>query len=136
LESRAFALITGLFVLGLGACIVVWAHWLARDPLARKPYRVVSAIPVSGLKQEAAVRYRGMEVGRVTSIGLDKRDKRHIQIGIEVNEEIEMCTCWTTAGTGPRCIRRRTAFPRWRCGRRSSTRSPTAPKARCARRAS
>jgi phospholipid/cholesterol/gamma-HCH transport system substrate-binding protein len=89
-ESRAFALITGLFVLGLGACIIVWAHWLAKDPLARKPYRVVSGIPVSGLKKEAAVRYRGMEVGRVTSIGLDKRDKRGILIGIEVNEEIDI----------------------------------------------
>jgi phospholipid/cholesterol/gamma-HCH transport system substrate-binding protein len=81
---------TGLFVLGLGACILVWAHWLAKDPLTRKPYRVVSTIPVSGLKQEAAVRYRGMEVGRVTAIGLDKKDKRRILIGVEVNEEIDV----------------------------------------------
>ncbi len=90
MESRAFALITGLFVLGLGACILVWAHWLAKDPLARKPYRVVSTIPISGLKKEATVRYRGMEVGRVTDIALDKRDKRRILISIEVNEEIDV----------------------------------------------
>ena len=67
MESRAFALITGLFVLGITACIILWAQWLAKVPLARTPYRVVSMVPVSGLNPEAQVRYRGMSVGRVTA---------------------------------------------------------------------
>lgn len=88
MESRAFALITGAFVLGLLACLIAWAQWLAKEPLARTKYRVVSAIPVAGLNPEAQVRYRGMGVGRVNTIGLDPKDKRRILIGIEVDDAI------------------------------------------------
>lgn len=88
MESRAFALITGAFVLGLLACLVAWAQWLAKEPLARTKYRVVSTIPVAGLNPEAQVRYRGMGVGRVNTIGLDPQDKRRILIGIEVDDAI------------------------------------------------
>jgi len=88
MESRAFALITGAFVLGLLACLIAWAQWLAKEPLARTKYRVVSTIPVAGLNPEAQVRYRGMGVGRVNTIGLDPKDKRRILIGIEVDDAI------------------------------------------------
>lgn len=88
MESRAFALITGLFVLGITACIILWAQWLAKVPLARAPYRVVSTVPVSGLNPEAQVRYRGMGVGRVKSIGLDSKDPRRILVDIEVDPTI------------------------------------------------
>jgi len=90
MESRAYALITGLFVLGIAGCIVVWAHWLAKTPLARTAYRVVSAVAVSGLNPEAQVRYRGMSVGRVSAIGLDPKDPRRILINIDVDNNIPM----------------------------------------------
>lgn len=88
MESRAYAFITGFFVVGLVAAIVAWANWLAREPLERKPYRVVSTAPVSGLNPQAQVRYRGMGVGRVTTIRLDPQDRRRILIDIEVNSDI------------------------------------------------
>ena len=88
MESRAYALITGLFVLGIAGCIVVWAQWLAKTPLARTNYRVVSTVPVSGLNPEAQVRYRGISVGRVSSIGLDQKDPRRILVAIEVDNSI------------------------------------------------
>src|SRR6185369_16151738 len=88
MESRAYALMTGLFVLGLTACVLLWAHWLARTPVARVPYRVVSAVPVAGLNAEAQVRYRGMAVGRVSTIDLDQKDPRRILVGIEVEGKI------------------------------------------------
>ena len=88
MESRAYALITGLFVLGIAGCIVLWAHWLAKTPLARTAYRVVSTGPVSGLNPEAQVRYRGMGVGRVTAIALDSKDPRRILVNIEVDNNI------------------------------------------------
>ena len=88
MESRAYALITGLFVLGIAACIVVWAQWLAKTPIARTDYRVVATGPVSGLNPEAQVRYRGMGVGRVSSIGLDPKDPRRILVNIEVDNTI------------------------------------------------
>jgi len=88
MESRAYALITGLFVLGIAGCIVVWAQWLAKTPLARTSYRVVATVPVSGLNPEAQVRYRGMGVGRVTAIGLDQKDPRRILVSVEVDNSI------------------------------------------------
>jgi len=90
MESRAYALITGLFVLGIAACIAVWAQWLAKTPQARSAYRVVATetVPVSGLNPEAQVRYRGISVGRVTAIGLDAKDPRRILVNIEVDNSI------------------------------------------------
>lgn len=88
MESRAYALITGLFVIGLAAGVVAIANWLAREPLERMPYRVVSTATVTGLNPQAQVRYRGMGVGRVTAIRLDPADRRRILIDIEVNSDI------------------------------------------------
>lgn len=88
MESRAYALITGLFVLGVAACIAVWAQWLSKTPAARVAYRVVATVPVTGLNPEAQVRYRGISVGRVTAIGLDAKDSRRILVDIEVDSGI------------------------------------------------
>src|SRR5512139_2342349 len=88
MESRAYALITGLFVLGIAGCIVVWAQWLAKTPIERTPYRVVATGAVSGLNPEAQVRYRGMGVGRVGSIALDPKNPRRILVNIEVDSAI------------------------------------------------
>ena len=88
MESRAYAFITGLFVIGLAAAIIAWANWLAQEPVERKAYRVVATTPVSGLNAQAQVRYRGMAVGRVTAIRLDPRDRHRILIDIEVNSDI------------------------------------------------
>ena len=88
MESRAYALITGLFVLGIAACIVLWAHWLAKTPIARTAYRVITTGAVSGLNPEAQVRYRGMGVGRVASIVLDPKDPRRILVNVEVDSNI------------------------------------------------
>ena len=88
MESKAYTLITGLFIIVLTAGIVAWANWLARDPVARTPYRVVSTVPVTGLNPQAQVRYRGIGVGRVAAIGLDGKDPRRILIDIEVDPNI------------------------------------------------
>lgn len=88
MESRAYAFITGLFVIGLIAAMVAWANWLAQEPVDRRAYRVVATTPVSGLNAQAQVRYRGMSVGRVTAIKLDPRDRHKILIDIEVNSDL------------------------------------------------
>lgn len=88
MESRSYAFITGLFVIGLVAAIIAWANWLAQEPQERKAYRVVAMTPVSGLNAQAQVRYRGMSVGRVTSIRLDPADRRRILIDVEVNSDL------------------------------------------------
>ena len=88
MENRSFALATGLFVLGLVAAAAFTGNWLARDPLERLAYRVVSNVAVSGLNPQAQVRYRGIGVGRVRSIELDAKNPQRILIDIEVAKGI------------------------------------------------
>ena len=88
MESRSYALITGLFVIGLVAALIAWANWLAQEPRERNTYRVVATTPVSGLKAQAQVRYRGMSVGRVTSIRLDPADRHKVLIDVEVDSDL------------------------------------------------
>ena len=85
MENRAYALVTGLFLIGIVAAIVVWAQWLGGDRHERAAYRVIATQPVSGLNPQAQVRYRGISVGRVTAIALDPKDRRRILVGIEVD---------------------------------------------------
>lgn len=88
MENRSFALATGLFILGLLAAAAFTGNWLARDPLERLPFRVISTVPVSGLNPQAQVRYRGMGVGRVRAIDLDPKNAQRILIDIEVAKGI------------------------------------------------
>jgi phospholipid/cholesterol/gamma-HCH transport system substrate-binding protein len=88
LENRAYALITGVFVLAIAAGIVLWANWLAGSPVQRLKYRVVALRPITGLNEQAQVRYRGIDAGRVASIRLDKDNPNRILIGIEVDQDV------------------------------------------------
>lgn len=88
MENRAYALITGVFVLAIAAGIVLWANWLAGSPVQRLKYRVVALRPITGLNEQAQVRYRGISAGRVASIRLDKDNPNRILIGIEVDNDV------------------------------------------------
>ncbi|MEJ2174728.1 MAG: MlaD family protein [bacterium] len=88
MENRAYALITGVFVLAIAAGIVLWANWLAGSPVQRLKYRVVALRPITGLNEQAQVRYRGIDAGRVASIRLDKDNPNRILIGIEVDQDV------------------------------------------------
>jgi len=88
LENRAYALITGVFVIAIAAGIVIWAYWLAGSPVQRDKYRIISLRPITGLNEQAQVRYRGIDVGRVTKIQIDKDNPNRILIDIEVNKDI------------------------------------------------
>jgi phospholipid/cholesterol/gamma-HCH transport system substrate-binding protein len=84
MENRSHALLAGLFTIVLAASLVVAAAWLGGREGPRVPYVIVSKVGVGGLNREAAVRYRGVEVGRVESIRFDPEDRRQILIDIGV----------------------------------------------------
>lgn len=88
MENRAYALITGVFVIAIAAGIVLWANWLAGSPVQREKYRIVALYPVTGLNEQAQVRYRGIDAGRVTGIRLDKDNPNRILIDIEVDKDV------------------------------------------------
>ncbi|MEE4376170.1 MAG: MlaD family protein [Candidatus Competibacteraceae bacterium] len=75
MESNVNYTLAGLFVVVLGAAALAVIAWLsaATDQRVYDSYRVYSIESVSGLNVNAAVRYKGVDVGQVTSIKLDKQ---------------------------------------------------------------
>jgi phospholipid/cholesterol/gamma-HCH transport system substrate-binding protein len=86
MENRAYALAAGLFVLLLGIALVAGVLWLNRDErVGGVPYTVTTTRAVSGLKVEAPVRYRGVDVGKVETIRFDPAEAGRVVIGISVD---------------------------------------------------
>lgn len=86
MENKSHALAAGLFTLLLGASLVAVALWFSRDDVEYVPFLVSTTTSVAGLKVEAPVRYRGVEVGKVQSIRIDPGVKGHIHIRLGVTQ--------------------------------------------------
>ncbi len=85
MENKAHALAAGLFTLVLLAAMIAVAVWFRQDNVERDRYLLVSASSVSGLNAQAAVRLRGVEVGKVESIRFDPTDPRLILITVVID---------------------------------------------------
>jgi len=86
MEDRAHALAAGLFTLVLGAALAAVALWFGKDDLQRVPYAMTTTSSVTGLKVEAPVRYRGVDVGKVDDITIDSANSGRVRILIGVRE--------------------------------------------------
>jgi len=86
MENRAHALAAGLFTLVLGAALAAVALWFSKDELKLIPYDLATDSPVTGLKAEAPVRYRGVDVGKVDDISIDTANSGRVRIRIGVRE--------------------------------------------------
>jgi phospholipid/cholesterol/gamma-HCH transport system substrate-binding protein len=86
-ENRAYALAAGLFTLVLAAALVAVGLWFRRDDVRFAQYEVTTTSTVTGLKNEAAVRYRGVDVGRVEAIKIEPGVSGRINIRIGVQED-------------------------------------------------
>lgn len=92
MENRAHALIAGLFLLLMGTALVAAIAWFQGDRTAQRSLTVVSRIGVPGLNVKAPVKLRGVEVGKVESIGFDPADPHQILIEIGVDERAPLTT--------------------------------------------
>ncbi len=86
MENRAHALAAGLFTLVLGAALAAVALWFSKDDLKLIPYVMTTLSSVTGLKVEAPVRYRGVDVGKVDDIAIDSANNGRVRIRIGVRE--------------------------------------------------
>lgn len=84
MESRAHALAAGLFTVVLAAAAIVAAMWLSGETYEKVHYVLESRYPITGLNEQAVVRFRGVDVGRVTDIRFDPASGRVILITIGV----------------------------------------------------
>ena len=86
MENRAHALAAGLFTLVLGAALAAVALWFGKGDLRLVPYLLTTSSSVTGLKVEAPVRYRGVDVGKVDAVTIDTANAGRVQIRIGVRE--------------------------------------------------
>jgi phospholipid/cholesterol/gamma-HCH transport system substrate-binding protein len=93
-ENRAYALAAGSFTLLLAAALLVAGLWFRRDDVRFAQYVVTTTSSVSGLKTEAPVRYRGVDVGRVEAIRIEPgvSGRIHIRIGVQEDTPITRST--------------------------------------------
>lgn len=90
MNNRAYALMTGLFILVLGSALVLAALWLTGSREATTTYVVTSDASVYGLQPESSVFYRGIKVGRVRSIEFADNNPDQIRIRIAVNQSVPL----------------------------------------------
>ena len=87
MENKAHALAAGAFVLFVGAMLVALAVWLTRDSGVHRVYEMSTREAVSGLQPQAAVRYRGIDVGKVAQIGFDPQTTGNVLVRIAVDDK-------------------------------------------------
>ncbi len=94
MENRAYALAAGLFTVLLAVALVAAGLWFRRDDVRFAQYVVTTTSSVSGLKAEAPVRYRGVDVGRVESIKIEPgaSGRIHVRIGVQEDTPITKST--------------------------------------------
>ncbi|WP_197388269.1 MlaD family protein [Ralstonia pseudosolanacearum] len=96
MENRAHAFLAGLFTIGLVIFIALAVVWFNRDQTVRLPYEVVTRSTVNGLSPQAAVKYRGLDVGKVDSIRFDDKVPGQIIVRVLVDKDAPITT--TTYG--------------------------------------
>jgi phospholipid/cholesterol/gamma-HCH transport system substrate-binding protein len=90
MENKAHALVAGVFVITVTALLAVLAIWLTRDNTQRDQYELTTSETVSGLQPQAAVRFRGVPVGKVESIGFDEKVKGNVLIRVSIDRAAPM----------------------------------------------
>ncbi|AOK24629.1 ABC transporter substrate-binding protein [Burkholderia ubonensis] len=87
MENKSHAFWAGLFTIALTLAIAGAVFWFNVDRAVRIPYDLIARTNVTGLFPDAAVRYRGLDVGKVQSIGFDRSRPGQIRIRIMVDKD-------------------------------------------------
>jgi phospholipid/cholesterol/gamma-HCH transport system substrate-binding protein len=90
MENKAHALAAGLFTVLLVLGVALAAMWFSGDTYEKAYYVVESKYAVTGLSEQAAVRYRGVNIGKVTRIEFDPANPRIILIDIAIQSGMSL----------------------------------------------
>jgi phospholipid/cholesterol/gamma-HCH transport system substrate-binding protein len=88
MNNRAYALLTGLFVLSLTAATLVFGVWMSGSHKQTRPYVVVTTSNVIGLQPQSLVLFRGIAAGTVNKIRFDHTDSRNILIYLDIDKDV------------------------------------------------
>jgi phospholipid/cholesterol/gamma-HCH transport system substrate-binding protein len=87
MENKAHAMAAGIFVVVVTALLIGLAAWLTRDTGKRDSYEISTRETLTGLQTQAAVRYRGVDVGKVASISFDPQVTGNVLLRLEIDQE-------------------------------------------------
>ncbi len=85
MENRSHAFMTGIFTIVLLVAAVLFGIWFNRDRVEYDPYLLATTLAVPGLNPQAAVRYRGLEVGKVDGIDFDPNRAGQILVHLSID---------------------------------------------------
>lgn len=85
MENKSHAMAAGLFVVLVAALLAGLALWLTRDHNQYNQYELTTKDGIGGLQPQAAVRYKGVPVGKVMHIGFDPQASGNVLIRIAVD---------------------------------------------------
>lgn len=90
METRVQYVLVGIFVLVLGAAGVGISLWLAFGDFSAdyRTYKLYMTESVSGLYVDAPVKYRGVEIGKVTELGLDPIDPQRVIVLLDIAPDV------------------------------------------------
>ena len=89
METKVNYAVVGIFVVVLGTAFVAAVLWLASGGGFQKSYGYYLALvneSVSGLNVNAPVKYRGVDVGKVSSIELDPENPEQVRLTFAIEE--------------------------------------------------
>jgi phospholipid/cholesterol/gamma-HCH transport system substrate-binding protein len=92
MENKAHAMAAGIFVVLLTALVLGLAAWLTRDTGVRDTYEISTREAVTGLQAQAPVRYRGVDVGKVSQVGFDPKQQGNVLLKLEVDRAAPITT--------------------------------------------
>lgn len=86
METKTHYIIVGLFVITLSLAMIATGLWISvgTEDKMYATYQAYMSESVSGLNLKAPVKYRGVEVGRVTKIALSRKHPNQILILLDI----------------------------------------------------
>jgi phospholipid/cholesterol/gamma-HCH transport system substrate-binding protein len=83
----------------IGALVLALVMWLNQDTSRKTIYELSTTESVNGLSPQSAVKFRGISVGKVESIGFDPKQRGQVLVTIAVDADTPISrSTWGTLG--------------------------------------
>lgn len=95
MESRVNYTAVGIFIILFTLSMVAFAFWLGKyneDERLYRRYKVYITESVSGLSPEAAVKFHGVDVGKVETIQINPRNSEEVELVLKIKKETPIKT--------------------------------------------
>jgi phospholipid/cholesterol/gamma-HCH transport system substrate-binding protein len=92
MENKSHAWAAGLFVIAVAALLLGLTSWLTSNKRDGDIYEMSTTEAVTGLSEQAAVRFRGINVGKVVRIGFDPENRENVLVRIDIDKNLPLTT--------------------------------------------